>query len=173
LILFADDRWQDDFHDFFFIVDAKLPTKKAAGEKYLEESIVRTLGSRPGHSLVTSERWKGDPDHPFEEKFSVDHGRVRGRDVGSAIDLNLLFEHGIAFEDSTDHPGLQLADLVANVVRRAVLTPNSKPIQCAYDLLRPKLRTLEGPALRIHRLSTSQQDHSSLERYRPLYGPAR
>jgi hypothetical protein len=123
--------------------------------------------------LETSEQWKGDPPHPFEQKFTVEHGRVFGRDVGSAIDLKVVFEHGLAFEDSKDHPGLQLADVAAYVVRRAVLVQHSQPIQRAYDLLRPKLRTLEGPALRIHRLNTSQEDRSSVERYRPLYGSAR
>lgn len=33
LIYFLDDTWRQDFHEFNFILDAKLPAKMAAGEK--------------------------------------------------------------------------------------------------------------------------------------------
>jgi hypothetical protein len=52
LLLYHEDRWRDDFEDFNFVLDAKLPTKMAAGEKYLNDSLVPALGSRPGEGLV-------------------------------------------------------------------------------------------------------------------------
>lgn len=75
-----------------------------------------------------------------------------GQDVESAIDLSLMFEHGLHFEDSKNRAGLQLVDAVAHIVRRAVLEPDEERVQDAYDALRPKLRNGKGESLTIHRL---------------------
>lgn len=173
LINFLDDMWRQDFHEFNFILDAKLPAKMAAGEKFLNDVIVPTLGSRPGTSIITVDTWRRAPIHPFHAKYSVSDGRVAGRDVGDAIDLKLVFEHGLQFEPSHERAGLQLADAVAYTVRRAVLDPDHRTVQRAYDAIRPKLRNGRGESLTIMRLNTGAEDRSSLERYRPLFGPTR
>jgi hypothetical protein len=174
LLVYMDDRWRDDFHDFHFIVDAKLPTKMAAGEKYLNDSILPALGSRrQQQGLVHVTTWDEEPRHPFVEKFSLEKGRIQGQDVEGVIDLRLLFEHGLRFEDSSEHAGLQLVDAVAYIVRRAVLEADDERVQEAYDALRPKLRNRDGQSLTIARLRGGEEDRSSLERYRPLYGPTR
>jgi hypothetical protein len=170
---YFEDRWRDDFDDFRFVLDAKLPSKMAAGEKYLNDSIVPVLGSRPHRGLVLVSTWKEGPHHPFVQKFGVDRGRIRGEDVEGAIDLNLLFEHGLRFESSTSHAGLQLVDAVAYIVRRAVLHPDDDIIQRAYDALRHKLRNKDGRSLTIHRLRAGEEERSSLRRYLPLYGADR
>ena len=81
LLVYFEDRWRDDFYDFFFILDAKLPTKMAAGEKYLNDSILPTLGSRPHKGLTRVTTWDEEPRHPFVEKFGLAEGRIRGEDV--------------------------------------------------------------------------------------------
>jgi hypothetical protein len=173
LIVFHEDQWSGDFRDFQFILDGKLPQKMAAGEKYLNDSIVPALGSRPNRGLAISESWKGDPPHPFVEKFGLERGRIRGQDVEGAFDLKLLFEHGLRFEPSAAHSGLQLVDAVAYIVRRAVMEPDDTTIQAAYDAFREKLRNDEGNCITIHRLRVGDEDRSSLDRYRPLYGRTR
>jgi hypothetical protein len=172
-LLYHEDRWRDDFEDFYFVLDAKLPTKTAAGEKYLNDSLVPALGSRPGEGLVLVNTWREKPLHPFVQKFAGKKGRIRGQDVESAIDLSLMFEHGLDFADSKNQAGLQLVDAVAHVVRRAVLEPDDDRVQEIYDALRSKLRNDKGKSLTIHRLGVGEEDRSSLERYRPLHGPAR
>jgi hypothetical protein len=173
LYLFFDDRWREEFSDFYFILDAKLPSKMAAGEKYLNDSILPVLGSRRHKPLGLVSTWKEEPLHPFVEKFGLERGRIRGEEVKGAIDLNLIFEHGLRFESSALHPGLQLVDAVAYIVRRAVLEPGDQTIQRAYDAIRPKLRYEDGKCLTIHRLRVGDEDRASLELYRPLYGPTR
>jgi Protein of unknown function (DUF3800) len=173
LIAYVEDRWRYDFHDFQFILDAKLPAKMAAGEKYLKDTILPALGSRPHKALVHVNTWDEEPLHPFVKKFSLKKGRIMGQDVESAIDLKLLFEHGLRFEDSKNHAGLQLVDAVAHIVRRAVLYPDDERVQRAYDALRPKLRNRHGKSLTIARLPVGEEDRSSLERYVPLFGAAR
>jgi Protein of unknown function (DUF3800) len=173
LYAFFEDPWREDFHEFHFIIDAKLRSKMAAGEKYLNDSILPVLGSRRHESLGHVNTWNEEPVHPFVKKFSVERGRIAGEDVEGAIDLKLIFEHGLRFASSRSDSGLQLADAVAYIVRRAVLDLDNRPIQRAYDALRHKLRNENGQCLTIHWLRVGNEDRSSLERYRPLYGSAR
>lgn len=89
------------------------------------------------------------------------------------IDLKLIFEHGLSFESSGDHAGLQLVDAVAHIVRRGVLDPENEALQQAYDAFRHKLLNKDGRCLTIHRLRAGEEDRSSLERYRPLHAATR
>jgi hypothetical protein len=174
LIFYLGDRWRADSWDFRFVLDAKLPNKMAAGEKFLSQSILPTLGSRPKtRPMAVVDIWKEPPVHPFVEKYSAEHGRVRGEDVEGVFELNEIFKSGLEFVDSKRAAGLQLADAVAYTVRRAVLDPDNDDIQRAYDHLRPKLRTEDARSLMISTLSGRQPSKDSLEIYRPLYGVQR
>jgi len=82
-----------------------------------------------------------------------------------------IFGGGVRFEDSRGHPGLQLADTVAYVVRRAILEPENTIMQAAYDQLRPQLRNEDDRCLLINRLQDSAPP-ISLERYRHVHRPA-
>jgi hypothetical protein len=173
VLIYHEDRWRDDFHDFHFVLDGKLPGKLAAGEKYLNDSIKPALGSRRGSSLILVDTWKSDPSHPFIAKYDRDEGRIRGETVKGAVDLNAVFEHGLEFEPSHEQAGLQLVDIVAFVVRNAVLEPNDRGVQRAYDVLRPKMRNEDGRVLTIHQLRGSQSAELNRDRYRPLHWPMR
>lgn len=172
LIFFHENQWRESFHDFRFILDGKLPGKMAAGKKFLNDSLVPSLGSRKEQSIITIDTWREEPVHPFVEKFSAEKGRIRGEDVADAIDLKRVFEHGLRFESSDQESGLQLVDAAAYIVRRAVMEPDEELAQEAYDAIRDKLRNGEGRCLAIQRLNVGNEDRSSLERYQPLYSPS-
>lgn len=172
LIFFYEDRWRDSFHDFHFTLDAKLPGKLAAGEKFLNESLLPVLGSK-GQSIDNPDVWREEPVHPFVEKFTADKGRVAGEEVEDAIDLNRVFEHELQFKSSAEQNGLQLVDTVAYIVRKALLAPEDHPAQMAYDAFRHKLFNDKGKLLTIQRLRVEEEDRSSLSRYRPLYHSTR
>jgi hypothetical protein len=169
LIAYMEDDWRESFHDFRFVLDAKLPGKMAAGEKFLNEALVPALGSMPNDSIDNVDTWREEPVHPFVEKFSAKGGRVAGREIDDGIDLKRVFEHGLQFERSSDIPGLQLVDSVAYVVRSAVIGPADRDARTAYDLLRPKLRNGEGCCMTLQRLNVGEEDRSSIGRYRDLY----
>ena len=143
----------------------------AAGEKYLNESLVPALGSMKGKSIDTLDTWREVPVHPFVEKFSAEKGRVGGEDVVDAIDLTRVFEHGLQFESSINQAGLQLVDSAAYIVRRAVIEPSDDVALQAYDEIRDRLRNDEGKCLTIQRLNIGEEDQSTLVRYEPLYSP--
>lgn len=170
LLAYAHQSWMDDFAEFWFIIDAKLPRKMAAGEKYLNDVLLPVLGSGRGAPLIIPSNWIRPPTHLFIKKYQSDRGAIRGVEVQNPVDLKTVFEHGLRFENSADRPGLQLADCVAHLVRRAVLEPEDSTVQQAYDQLRPRLRNHEGSSLTIHRLNVGHEDRTSLARYERLVG---
>jgi hypothetical protein len=174
LYWYHEDRWREDFHDFHFVLDGKLPQKMAAGEKYLDRTFLPALGSRPKtRALGLVDSWKGDPPHPFVEKFELAEGSIRGERVEGAIDLRRIFEHGLNFEDSAVHAGLQLVDAVAHIVRRAVLEPEDQSVQAAYDACRLRMLNEQGHCLTIASPVASSVPRSALDRYAPLYNARR
>ena len=171
LFLFADDTWRLAFRDFAFILDGKLPRKLGASEKFLRDSIVPILGSDARFVLGLPDTWNdADPPHPFIVRFETSggwSGTRRQRVQDDVIDLSAIFENGLRFEQSHEHAGLQIADIVAYVVRYAALNPEDERGQLAYDLIRKKLRYLDGRPLRLIRLSTGGAGMSGA-RYRRL-----
>jgi len=158
IVRFLDDRYRDDLADFHFILDGKLPGKLAAGEKVLNALLLPAMGSNQDRfALVTPLEWQQEPVHPFHAKFSSGE---------NTLSLNRIFEHGLRFEDSRDHAGLQLADVVAYVTRRAILDPDDDVVYRAYSHIRDKLRTERGgQAISLVRYETGT-DNIDDARYR-------
>jgi uncharacterized protein DUF3800 len=173
ILIYSMDEWRDDSWDFHFVIDGKLPLKKASGEKYLDDMLVPVLGSQQGATLGLLDTWKDEPVHPFVEKYSRERGRIRGVEVDGVTDLKAIFNEGLRFEPSHQHAGLQLVDAVAYTVRRALLSPNSAAIQHAYDVLRPKLLNEDRRALAINRLRNGGPADRAKQRYRSLHGDSR
>jgi hypothetical protein len=158
IVRYLDDHYRDGLVNFYFILDGKLPGQLAAGEKVLDALLLPRLGSNP-YDLVVPIEWHDEPVHPFVAKFSEGEGK---------LSLNRKFEHGLRFESSRNHAGLQLVDTVAYVIRRAILEPSNDVVHAAYNSIREKLRTeRDGQALRLVRYDTGQ-DNIDEARYRPL-----
>ena len=105
------------------------------------------------------------PPHPFIANFERPSGwwgSRRRRVEEDVIDISAIFENGLNFVPSHDSAGLQLADVVANVVRRAVVEPNDWQAQLAYEFLRPKLRGRDGTALSLFSLPGAGQPPGSV-----------
>jgi len=118
--------------------------------------LMPRLGSNP-YELVVPIEWNAEPQHPFVTQFSSGDGK---------LSLNRIFEHGLRFESSADHVGLQLVDVAAYVTRKAILEPDNDVIHRAYAHIRETLRTeRDGQALRPVRY-TSGQDNPDEYRYR-------
>jgi hypothetical protein len=168
VVWFAGNDWCEDFGSYRFIYDGKLPAKLGAGEKLLCEMIVPVLGSNARFALEIVDVWKGQsPPHPFIERFERRGGWSVGRRFeGSGFDLNCIFEHGLSFEDSRDHPGLQIADTVGYVARQAVLDPEDEMAELAYESIRAKL-SYQRRAMTVVSLEATASD-VPVERYRRL-----
>jgi len=154
-----DDKWRDDFGDFHFILDSKLRGKLAAGEKSLDAVLMPALGSNPERfQLIGVIEWRQTPVHPFEKKYGTSSGMV---------DLSVLFEHGLQFEPSEGHAGLQLVDVVAYLARRRILKPDHKMNRDAWLLIRQTLITEDGKPIYLMRFRPGGDD-ADTSRYADL-----
>jgi hypothetical protein len=173
LLIYCQDDWRNDFDEFTFVLDGKLPGKLDAGEKYLSDVVVPALGSLAAGRLILVDTWHREPQHPFITKFWREHGQIRGKEVTGVIDLSAVFDRGLTFGASREHAGVQLADAVAHIVRVAVLEPDNRSIQLAYDELRHSLRNDHRRCLSLRGLTPGAADLSSTDRYQDLIGPRR
>jgi hypothetical protein len=102
------------FEKFTFIIDRKNKKIKKP-EKYISELIYGFLetqwSSKEPYIMIDK---LGKNEHPMT-KFDVN------KDGKIGTDLKKLFGEGLKFEDSKNHKGLQLADIIASGVRRIVL----------------------------------------------------
>jgi hypothetical protein len=78
-----------------------------------------------------------------------------------------LFEHGVQFAPSHEHRGLQLADAVAYIVRRATITP-TEDILRSYKRLSRRLADRKGLCFMVARPPGGTRDNLRLRRYQPL-----
>ena len=160
---FFGPEWNSDFETFDFVIDAKLPDALSPGERYSREIYKPVLGSSKGFSLELPPDGKSQADHPFRQ---FDH------EDSEHTDLGRLFVNGLPSGESHDHAGLQLADIVANTVRRAVLKGPKSSTWKAFNLLRATLLTREGTTRRAWTIKpywfTGGGREPDLGRYGPL-----
>jgi hypothetical protein len=157
LFVYGADEWRESFREFRFIIDGKLSGKKSAGEKYLSSMIVDLIAAPSRHRFDYRPGWREDPVHPWVNRFCSD----------GKIQLDPLFVHGLQFERSHDHAGLQLADAVAFIVRRAVMEQTEDIIRC-YELLSRRLADRKGHCFVVARLPAGTRDQQPLLRYQQL-----
>lgn len=136
LLAFQDTRWAHDLAVLRFTADAKLAGKLSMGEKTLNKVLPGFLANDDRFTLPIPARW--GPDHPFEANH---------RDpVSGVITVPALLGAGIDFVDSKSSVIVQVADIVAFVVRDATDHPNDEFAQRCYRMLRrrgSRIDTLE------------------------------
>jgi hypothetical protein len=152
-----NDKYRPDFEEFRFILDGKLPGKRAPGEKHLDQVLLGSLASNPGRiQLISVVEWAQPPVHPYVANFGTGTGR---------IDLMKLFGRGLEFEPSQDHVGLQLADIVAFTARKRIVDPGNETIRWAWQTLKPLVRTQNGLYMYLRNFGP-EPEAPELERYR-------
>lgn len=153
-----NDKYRPDFEEFRFILDGKLPGKLAPGEKHLDQVLLGYLASNPQKiHLISVIEWAQPPVHPYVANFSTENG----------IDLRKLFSRGLEFEQSHDHVGLQLADIVAFTARKRIVEPGNETIRWAWQTLKPLVRTETGLFLYLRNFGP-EPEGLDLDRYRGI-----
>lgn len=137
IVMFADEPQGHEFEDIEIIIDKSFIRK----ERHLEfwSEWLRTYLFR--RSWMTPREWS--EQHPFNRKY---------RQRPGILIMNDLFRNHMRFADSKDIPGVQIADVCANICyRRYSGSPKYRP----YRLLRSKIRRIHGRELHIGILSES------------------
>jgi hypothetical protein len=123
---FRSARWEADFSQLRFESDRKLKTKLSMGEKTLAAALPRFLANNDQFILDIPGEWN------HAHAFIAAH-----RDpTTTKISVPRILGAGIEFVDSASSVPVQVADVVAHVVRRATSNPTDLVAQDAYQLLR-------------------------------------
>ena len=104
------DEWREHFNQFAFTFDEKLPGKLSQGQKYVNHMYMRVLGTNKRFVITPPADWIAE-NHPYVTNFTI-----AGKPAPDK-----LFANGLATRNSKDVAGLQIADVIASVVRRSVL----------------------------------------------------
>lgn len=160
VIAHLDDEYRPDFEVFRFVLDRKLPGKLASGEKHLDAVLLGYLASNPEKmSLIQVKEWAEPPLHPYYANFT--------NEADTGFDLTKLFSHGLEFESSHDHAGLQLADVLAYTARRRIVDPANETISWAWQTVKPIVRDPKS-GLYIHLRTFGAGAPRSDHRYRGI-----
>jgi Protein of unknown function (DUF3800) len=158
----AIDRYDGEesrpyFAQFDFTFDEKLPGKLSQGQKYMNLMYMRVLGTNKRFLITPPAAWIAG-NHPYVANFTI----------AGKPEPAKLFANGLATRDSKDVPGLQIADVIASVVRRSVLRTDMTPaVRASYDSIRGVLADSEGRCLQMYRYEEGNEGIPEI--YRPLY----
>jgi hypothetical protein len=157
LAYYRDLDWGPDLGRFGFIFDAKLAGKASKAERYLERALPGIMHADRRFVLVSPIEWREHPTHPFLQNFLLDEGFV---------DLKKILVGNMQFEASHDHPGLQVADLVAHALRRAALAAPGSPETAGWEeLKRVVVASRDG---KIRFFASRAYDRETVGRYTHL-----
>jgi hypothetical protein len=167
LLVYRDPSWRSDFEELHWVFDGKHAAdrrpKLSSGERRLSEMLMMIVGGDRRFVLRIPDEIGPDPTHPY---FARHHREGEPLEVG----VRALFRNGLRFESSAAFAGLQLADVVAHLLRRAAMEPANRTIQAAFNRLRPGLMPHYPPnQIPFRFFSTLSVDVDELHRYAHLF----
>lgn len=149
--VYQDDQWRDEFRSLRMAFDRKNEPERphdTPGE-ILFFSVVMPILASPKMSLALPLPFQ-DPSHPLRACHP-------GRST-DGICISSLLDGGVSFIDSTHDELVQLADVLAYVMRRALTKPDDDAAQRSYSVARRRLY-MRTPVM------FSGESFSAFERY--------
>jgi hypothetical protein len=126
IIMFAEEAHDNEFENIEILIDRSFIDKSTHIE-FWQEWLRNFLYSKSKKEpMATIKEWR-ERDHPFNRKY----GRVRGM-----IDWTDLYRNHVHFVNSHEVPGVQIADICANICYRFY---SEKPKYRPYRLLRSRI----------------------------------
>lgn len=127
ICFFAEDEWRPEMEAFELVVDEETP----AAVRYVLASLLPTIGGDDRFEFVFPDHWRQPPPHPMlgYATHAEGDGMAPQKMLGSAR----------RWARSADEPAIQVADVAAWIVSRAITTPETPAARECFDLLRPVL----------------------------------
>jgi hypothetical protein len=112
---------------FELVIDEETP----AAVRYVVASLLPTMGGDDRFEFVFPDHWRHSPLHPMlaHATHAEGDGMAPQKMLGSAP----------RWGRSADEPAIQVADMAAWIVSRAITTPEIGAARECFDLLRPVL----------------------------------
>lgn len=167
LLVYRDPPWRSDFEELHWVFDGKHAAdrtpKLSSGERRLSEMLMMIIGGDQRFVLRIPDEIGPDPTHPYFARYRRESAQL---EVGARA----LFRNGLRFEASAAFAGLQLADVVAHLLRRAAMEAANRTVQAAFNRLRPALMPHYPPKqIPFRFFSTHSVDVDELRRYAHLF----
>lgn len=126
--------------------------------RYVSELLLPVIGGDDRFCLVLPEHWRQAPEHPLL-------ARARHPDGYGLMPQRILGKE-IHWTPSDDEPGIQVADIVAWAVARAISRPDELIARECFELLRP---VPAGEAGRCFKLFLNRAGPAETEVDTPTY----
>lgn len=151
---YSFDRYRNDWSTLRFEID---PVQQCGGDEaevfdfLLRQWIVAWFQQQP--LMIARETLT--PDHPFMKTWNTPHG----------VNAKKMFDHNIHYVSSCKSKGIQLADMTASIIRRALLNSSADNL---FDYGMLMTRTLGDPrrAAGIFFFGTEEEIEAAEDRYR-------
>jgi hypothetical protein len=149
----AADR--DDMAEIELMIDRE----PARTVEYTSDTLLPTIGGDGRFGLIVPDQWREPPVHPLLHRAAHDDGDgLRPQELLTKID----------YVESEDQPCVQVADIVASVVRRRILNPMDETDRTNFDLLQPLLTGEGGRVFEFFTIAPLRNDQTSM--YSHLHG---
>lgn len=126
LCYFRTDEWRSEMTEIRVLADQEAPRTA----KYCATSLFPVLGGDPRFRPIVDSAWRDEPMHPLYAKAL--------HPDGDGLRPHYLLNE-MEWVSSHDHVPVQVADVAAWVVRRAVARPHEAIARECFELLRPLL----------------------------------
>jgi hypothetical protein len=146
---FAGDEHRGEMDGFDLLVD------KEAGPtiRYVEGTLLATIGGDGRFHLTTPDHWHEQPVHPLVTAAM--------HEDGNGLKPRALLR-GLRWVESVDEPSVPVADIAAWVIRRAMLRPEESETRELFELLRPLLAGEKGEAFGLFSISRLRPDQKAM-----------
>jgi hypothetical protein len=146
---FAGDEHRDEMRGFELLVDEEAPPTT----RYVEGTLLPTIGGDERFSLTTPEHWRRPPVHPLLR--TAMHGD------GDGLKPQALLGN-LRWVDSVNEPSVQVADVVAWVIRRTMACPEEAETRQMFELLRPLLAGENGESFGLFSTAHIHPDQEAM-----------
>ncbi|HLM86233.1 MAG TPA: hypothetical protein VK272_08615 [Solirubrobacteraceae bacterium] len=150
---YAGDEWRPEMAGFRLVIDKDT----SAMVKYVGETLLPVLGGDERFRLVTPSHWREPDPHPL--LVSARHPD------GDGYAPQLLLGDTIDWPDSCDEPGIQVADMAAWIVCRAISRPQETIARSCFELMRPVLVGGAGRCFQYFSIGDVRPEDEALDAY--------
>jgi hypothetical protein len=150
----ASDEWRPEMGELALEMDEDTP----ASQRYVTESLLPTITDER-FRLVTPLHWREDPLHPL-------YARARHPD-GDGYRPQELVGETIDWRRSHDSVPVQVADMAAWIVNRAIARPRERVARDCLELLRPMLAGEGGRCFELYSLIEAQPESEAFYAHLP------
>ena len=149
---FAGDGHRAEMSGFDLLIDEEA----APTIRYAEGTLLATIAGDERFHLRSPEHWRQEPVHPLLETAM--------HEDGDGLKPQALFRE-TRWVESVKEPSVQVADMAAWVIQRAMSRPEEHETRQMFELLRPLLAGEGGESFELFSIAGLRPDQEAMYRH--------